>query len=79
VYSPSCASCSTAAKADQDVAAVETFPASNTVILALADEPAAGTNEKTPAKSDLELGVETLAEAGEPNSRTRRRCRSATR
>ncbi|MFI6742260.1 hypothetical protein ACIBI9_55940 [Nonomuraea sp. NPDC050451] len=53
----------TAAKVDQYVAAVETFSASNTVILALADELAAGTFEATPAKSDLELGVETLAEA----------------
>jgi hypothetical protein len=44
------------------VAAVEAFSASNPVILALADELAAGTIEKTLAKSDLELGVETLAE-----------------
>jgi hypothetical protein len=53
----------TAAKVDQYVAAVEAFAASNTVILALADELAAGTIEATLAKSDLELGVETLAEA----------------
>ncbi|MFC4116970.1 cation:proton antiporter [Nonomuraea zeae] len=53
----------TAAKVDQYVAAVEAFAASNTVILALANELAAGTIEATLAKSDLELGVETLAEA----------------
>jgi hypothetical protein len=52
----------TAAKVDQYVAAVEAFSASNTVILALVDELAAGTIEKTLAKSDLELGAETLAE-----------------
>ncbi|WP_329431141.1 hypothetical protein OG339_47240 (plasmid) [Streptosporangium sp. NBC_01495] len=50
-----------AAKVDQYVAAVEAFAASNTVILALADELAAGTIEATLATSDLELGVETLA------------------
>ncbi|MFI6736165.1 hypothetical protein ACIBI9_24845 [Nonomuraea sp. NPDC050451] len=49
----------TAAKVEQYVAAVEAFSASNTVILALA----AGTFGATLAKSDLELGVETLAEA----------------
>ncbi|WP_327581678.1 hypothetical protein OHA25_37680 [Nonomuraea sp. NBC_00507] len=38
---------------DQYVAAVEVFSASNTVILALADELAAGSIEKTLAKSDL--------------------------
>ncbi|MEV6159869.1 hypothetical protein AB0L53_56980 [Nonomuraea sp. NPDC052129] len=53
----------TAAKVDQYVAAVKAFAASNTVILALADELAAGTINKTLAKSDLELGVETLAGA----------------
>lgn len=52
-----------AAKVDQYVAAVEAFAASNTVILALADELAAGTIEATLAKSGLELGVETLAGA----------------
>jgi len=41
---------------------VKAFAASNTVILALADELAAGTIEATPATSDLELGVEALAE-----------------
>lgn len=49
-----------AAKVDQYV---EAFAASNTVILALADELAAGTIEKTLAKSDLELGVETVVAA----------------
>jgi hypothetical protein len=53
----------TAAKVDQYVAAVEAFAASNPVILALADELAAGTIEATLAKSDLELGVETLVGA----------------
>lgn len=53
----------TAAKVDQYVTAVEAFAASNTVILALADELTAGTIEKTLAKSDLELSVETLAGA----------------
>ncbi|MEU0569253.1 hypothetical protein ABZ297_28295 [Nonomuraea sp. NPDC005983] len=52
-----------AAKVDQYVAAVEAFAASNTVVLALADELAAGTIEKTLAKSDLELGMETLVRA----------------
>ncbi|MEV0151955.1 MULTISPECIES: hypothetical protein [unclassified Nonomuraea] len=52
-----------AAKVDQCVAAVEAFAASNAVILALADEPAAGTIEATLARSDLELGVESLGEA----------------
>jgi hypothetical protein len=52
-----------AAKVDQYVAAVEAFAASNTVILALADELAAGTIEATLAKSDLELGMEALAGA----------------
>ncbi|MBE1588248.1 endonuclease/exonuclease/phosphatase family protein [Nonomuraea angiospora] len=47
----------------QYAAAVEAFAASNTVILALADELAAGTVNKTLAKPDLELGVETLAGA----------------
>ncbi len=51
-----------AAKVDQYVAAVEAFAASNTVILALADELAAGTIEVT-LESGLELGVETLAGA----------------
>ncbi|WP_433258005.1 hypothetical protein ACQPYK_22140 [Streptosporangium sp. CA-135522] len=51
----------TAAKVDRYVAAVEAFAASNTVILALTDELAAGTIEATLAKSDLELGIETLA------------------
>ncbi|MFI9841863.1 hypothetical protein ACIHFD_32835 [Nonomuraea sp. NPDC051941] len=72
----------TAAKVDQYVAAVEAFAPSNTGILVLADELAAGTSEATPAKSDLELGVETLADelARRANPfRTRRRCRSATR
>jgi hypothetical protein len=40
----------TAAKVDQYVAAVETFSASSTVILAPADELAAGTIDKTLAK-----------------------------
>ncbi|RVX41163.1 hypothetical protein EDD27_3634 [Nonomuraea polychroma] len=52
-----------AAKVDQYVAAVEASAASNTVILALADELAAGTIEAALAKSDLELGVEALAGA----------------
>ncbi|MFI6744182.1 hypothetical protein ACIBI9_65960 [Nonomuraea sp. NPDC050451] len=52
-----------AVKVDQYVAAVETFAASNAVILAPADEPAAGTIEKTLARSDLELGVESLVGA----------------
>ncbi|MFI7135797.1 hypothetical protein ACIBQ1_59840 [Nonomuraea sp. NPDC050153] len=52
-----------AAKVDQYVTAVEAFAASNTVILALADELAAGTIEKRLARSDLELGMEALAEA----------------
>ncbi|MER6005899.1 hypothetical protein ABT120_45655 [Nonomuraea angiospora] len=52
-----------AAQVDQYVAAVEAFAASNAVILALADELAAGTIEATLAKSDLELGVESLVEA----------------
>lgn len=42
------------------MAAVEAFAASNTAILALADELAAGTIEATLAKSDLQLGVESL-------------------
>ncbi|MEV1005493.1 hypothetical protein [Nonomuraea sp. NPDC050202] len=53
----------TAAKVDQYVAAVEAFAASNTVLLALADELAAGTSEATLAKSDLELGLEAVAGA----------------
>jgi hypothetical protein len=52
-----------AAKVDQYVAAVEAFAASNAVIPALADEPAAGTIEKTLAKSDLQPGVESLVGA----------------
>ncbi|MEV4179102.1 hypothetical protein [Nonomuraea sp. NPDC049709] len=71
-----------AAKADQYVAAVEAFAASNTVILALADELAAGINE-TLAKSDLELGVQTLADAlarqANPFPDAPPGCRSATR
>ncbi|MEV4575532.1 hypothetical protein AB0K16_20015 [Nonomuraea jabiensis] len=53
----------TAAKVDQYVTAVKAFAASNTVILALADELAAGTIEATLAMWDLELGVEALAGA----------------
>ncbi|MGW4412312.1 hypothetical protein ACWEJ6_50530 [Nonomuraea sp. NPDC004702] len=45
------------------MAAAEAFAASIAVILALADELAAGAIEAMFAKSDLELGVETLAEA----------------
>jgi hypothetical protein len=57
------------------VAAVETFAASNTVILVLADEPAAGTIEKTQRRlgedpgdaalgEGVELRVQGLAEGG---------------
>jgi hypothetical protein len=55
------------------VAAVETFAASNTVILVLADEPAAGTIEKTQRRlgpgdaalgDGVELRVQGLAEGG---------------
>ncbi|MEV4182218.1 hypothetical protein AB0J28_12345 [Streptosporangium canum] len=71
-----------AAKVDQYVAAVEAFAASNTVILALADELAAGTiRRRWPSR--------TWSWAWRPwsgrwhgrrtRSRTRRWCRSATR
>lgn len=53
----------TAAKVDQYTAAVEAFAASNAVILVLADELGVDTIEKTLAKSDLALGVETLVGA----------------
>ncbi|GGK76045.1 hypothetical protein Ppa06_39870 [Planomonospora parontospora subsp. parontospora] len=42
---------------------VEAFAASNTVTLAVANEPAAGTIETVLAESDLKLGVEALAGA----------------
>ncbi|MBG0823115.1 hypothetical protein HS048_20480 [Planomonospora sp. ID91781] len=42
---------------------VEAFAASNTVILAVANELTAGTIETVLAKSDLKLGVEALAGA----------------
>ncbi|MEU4235401.1 hypothetical protein AB0F17_64970, partial [Nonomuraea sp. NPDC026600] len=53
-----------AAKVDQYVAAVEAFAASNALILALADELAAGTIDKLMGKSDLELGIEALLRNG---------------
>lgn len=46
------------------MAAVEAFAASNALILALADELAAGTIDKLMGKSDLELGIEALLRNG---------------
>lgn len=58
----------TAAKVDQCVAAVEAFAASNTVILAPADELAAGTIEATPG-----LPPRGRSCPGDPHRRSARR------